>query len=110
MKFVSGDELQIQFKFNLANRIYRGVNGVSREKQMCNFRCLHVIFAQGQFVSQHVLDWACYDGWGIVRPETMARGTFLSLQTLHHDTSLRDIDYCYILSVTLMAFLRNQLY
>ena len=72
---------------------------------------VQIIFAKtlGQFVSQLVPSLACYDGWGIVRPETMAGGTFLSLQTLHHDTSLRDIDYCYILSVTLMAFLRSHL-
>ena len=102
MKFVSGDELQIQFKFNLPDRIYRGVNGVSRETTKVSTHN----FCTGSICQSACV---CYDGRGIVRPETMARGTFLSLQTLHHDTSLRDIDYCYILSVTLMAFLRNQL-
>ena len=77
--------------------------------KLCYFRCLLEFCKVSQFVSQLVPRLACYDGRGIVRPETMAGGTFLSLQTLHHDTSLRDIDYCYILSVTLMAFLRNQL-
>ena len=108
MKFV-GDGNQIRFKLNFAQLNLSDVNFPQRG----NFVILDVymIFAKslGQFVSQLVPSLACYDGWGIVRPETMAGGTFLSLQTLHHDTSLRDIDYCYILSVTLMAFLRNQL-
>ena len=77
--------------------------------KLCYFRCLLEFCKVSQFVSQLVPRLACYDGRGIVRPETMAGGTFLSLQTLHHDTSLRDIDYCYILSVTLMAFLRSHL-
>ena len=99
-----GDKYQIPLKLNIA--IFR-----SLQRGKCVIIGVQIIFAKSlcQFVSQLVPSSACYDGWGIVRPETMAGGTFLSLQTLHHDTSLRDIDYCYILSVTLMAFLRSHL-